>query len=243
MGAAQGGALNTSGFSYAIQQNQLPSYQHITHAGTYNEHFFEVGRKAKELLELHHSVGVSNCDLFGLPKRNFFLSLFLKSNRDGQPRTRNINACIVLDISGSMGSPISHQEPSDKTRLMLARDAIFMFFEKLRENDIFSLVVFHTQAWTVIESNFVSKLDKEEVRKSIYQHFQSGGTTIRNGFNEAIKQINTHRSDISNYENRIVMLTDVCDNSVANEHLLIQDISENSMVGTTIIGVSSDFKA
>lgn len=67
MGASAGGALNTAGFSHAIQNNVLPSHQHITHAGTYNEHFFEVGHKAKELLELHYSVGVSNCHLFGLP--------------------------------------------------------------------------------------------------------------------------------------------------------------------------------
>lgn len=83
MGASAGGALNTRGFSYAVQQNQIPSYQHITHAGTYNEHFFEVGNKAKELLELHTGVGVSNCHLFGLPNRNFFMSLFLKSSKDG----------------------------------------------------------------------------------------------------------------------------------------------------------------
>jgi len=37
MGAAQGGALNTAGFSAAVSQNKLPNYQHITHAGTYNQ--------------------------------------------------------------------------------------------------------------------------------------------------------------------------------------------------------------
>jgi hypothetical protein len=40
MGASAGGALNTTGFSHSIKNNQLPSYQHITHAGTYNEQFF-----------------------------------------------------------------------------------------------------------------------------------------------------------------------------------------------------------
>lgn len=39
------------------------------------------------------------------------------------------------------------------------------------------------------------------------------------------------------------MLTDVGDNSVANEHQLIKDISNNTEVSTTIIGVSSDFKS
>lgn len=107
------------------------------------------------------------------------MSLFLKSEKDGLPRTRNINACIALDISGSMNSKLSLKESSEKTRLMLARDAIFMFFEKLNENDIFSLVVFHTTARTVIESDFVSKMNKEDVRSKIYQNFESGGTTIK----------------------------------------------------------------
>jgi len=48
--------------------------------------------------------------LFGLPKRNYFMGLFLKSIKDGLPRTRNINACIVLDISGSMNSPLNYQQ-------------------------------------------------------------------------------------------------------------------------------------
>lgn len=47
MGATAGGALNATGFSHAIDNKMLPSYQHITHAGTYNEHFFNVGHKAK----------------------------------------------------------------------------------------------------------------------------------------------------------------------------------------------------
>lgn len=58
-----------------------------------------------------------------------------------------------------------------------------MFFERLKDNDVFSLVVFHQTARTVIESNFVSKMNKDEVRQAIYQNFESGGTTIRNGFN------------------------------------------------------------
>ncbi len=122
MGANASGSLNTAGFTESIKQNRLPSYHHITHSGTYNEHFFEVGHKAKELLELHHCAGVSNCDLYGLGKRNFFLGLFMKSIKDGMPRTRNINACIVLDISGSMNSPLNYQDAeNNKTRLMLAR--------------------------------------------------------------------------------------------------------------------------
>jgi hypothetical protein len=53
-------------------------------------------------MEIHHGLGISNCDLYDLPKRNYFLSLFNKSNMDGQKRTRPINVVVCLDVSGSM---------------------------------------------------------------------------------------------------------------------------------------------
>lgn len=86
-------------------------------------------------------------------------------------------------------------------------------------------------------------MNKEKVWQAIYQQFESGGTTIKSGFDESMKQINRFKADISNYQNRIIMLTDVCDNSVENEKKLIHDIAETNEIGTTIIGVSSDFKA
>lgn len=57
-----------------------------------------------------------------------------------------------------------------------------LFFEKLTSDDVFSLVVFHTTARTIIKSDYVRNMDKEEVRKAIYQQFESGGTTLKAGF-------------------------------------------------------------
>lgn len=45
------------------------------------------------------------------------------------------------------------------------------------------------------------------------------------------------------YEHRIIMLTDVDDNSVQNEKILIDKISSQDNINTTIIGVSSNFKS
>lgn len=47
--------------------------------------------------------------------------------------------------------------------------------------------------------------------------FESGGTTVATGFNEAKKNITNFRNKhtLEDYEHRIVMLTDVGDNSVA----------------------------
>lgn len=44
------------------------------------------------------------------------------------------------------------------------------------------------------------------------------------------------------YENRIIMVTDVNDNSMLTTNQFIDQMS-NSNINTTIIGVSSDFKS
>jgi hypothetical protein len=50
MGGQASGALNASGFTEAIKQKRLPHYEHITYNGIFNETFFDVGKKAKNLL-------------------------------------------------------------------------------------------------------------------------------------------------------------------------------------------------
>jgi hypothetical protein len=51
---------------------------------------------------------VSNCDLYDLPNRNYFISLFLKSSTDGEKRKRFLNIVVALDVSGSMDGPLTH---------------------------------------------------------------------------------------------------------------------------------------
>jgi len=47
-----GGALNSAGFSSKILNNQMPNSDHITYPGVFNEIYFNVGEKPKELIEL-----------------------------------------------------------------------------------------------------------------------------------------------------------------------------------------------
>ena len=83
MGAASAGPLNTSGFDQSIKEGRLPEYTHITHSGIFNQKFFEIGPKTKDLLDLHIGLGVSNSDLYDMDERNYFVSMFLKSSEDG----------------------------------------------------------------------------------------------------------------------------------------------------------------
>lgn len=159
MGASASGALNAQGFSQAVQSRRLPEYHHITHAGIFNENYFSVGNKAKELLEIHNGSAVSNCDLYDMDGRNYFISLFMKSSTDGEARTRPLNLVIALDVSGSMDGPLKFDpakgEPyvrETMSRTILSKQAILMLLEKLKPDDVFSLVIFHTAARTIITS-------------------------------------------------------------------------------------------
>ena len=102
---------------------------------------------------------------YDIPKRNYFLSLFLKSNTDGQKRTRNINAVVCLDVSGSMNSALDNSpkihQAKRKSRISLSREAIWMLYERLQPNDIFCLVTFHDTSKTIIKSTLKSDLIPE----------------------------------------------------------------------------------
>lgn len=104
MGGTSAAAMNTKGFESAVRKGVIPSVDHITYPGAFNEQYFRVGVRTDKELDL--AIGVSACntpiDSNYLGTKNQFLSLFLKSCRDGRPRVRPIHAVLVLDISASM---------------------------------------------------------------------------------------------------------------------------------------------
>ena len=53
------------------------------------------------------------------------------------------------------------------TRTALAKKAIMMLFDKLKGDDVFSLVIFHTASRTIIESNFVKNMERNTIEMLI----------------------------------------------------------------------------
>ena len=106
---------------------------------------------------------------------------------------------IVLDISGSMGCGISQfNAKSEKgNRLNLAKEAIKMFYSKLRTDDAFGLVVFDTVGETVIPCTKKSELEEEAVFELVESIQTRGGTTLFSGFNEGANNIGKYINSIS----------------------------------------------
>ncbi len=60
-------------------------------------------------MELHYGIAVSNCDLADMSNRNYFISLFNKSSKDGEKRITPLNVVLSLDVSGSMNGGLKYE--------------------------------------------------------------------------------------------------------------------------------------
>jgi Mg-chelatase subunit ChlD len=162
----------------------------------------------------------------------------MKGCKDGEPRDeRRLNSVIILDISGSMDGKLSKK--SNKKRLDLSKEAIKMFVSKLRPDDSFGLVVFDTKGSTMIPCTQKKDLEVETVFSMIDTIRTKGGTTLSSGFNEGLRNLKeyTDKCVKDNCENRLIMLTDVGDNSLPTEEKFIQEVSQAD-IHVTIIGIS-----
>ena len=135
-------SFNTKGFTSSIDSGKLPETDHITYEGAFNELNFSIGQKAKKAMELHIGYARSQNNSSNFDSNiNDYLAIFTKGSKDGEERDgRVLNAVIVLDISGSMSSGLTSKGKG--VRLELAKEAIIMFFSKMRPDDAFGLVVF-----------------------------------------------------------------------------------------------------
>ena len=243
-------SFNTKGFSSALQNpytRQLPAETHITYDGCFNELKYSIGPKAKKPMELYlgYARAQNDASLFDA-QVNDYLTIFTKGAKDGEDRDdRILNSVIVLDVSGSMGGGLTSK--GEGQRLELAKEAIIMFFSKLRPDDAFGLVTFNNSATTVIPVQKKSSIEMEAVTSIVRGIHVGGGTTLMTGFEEANRNLHQYISQhefvkSNKAENRLIMLTDVEDNSISLARKFVQDVEESS-IHTTIIGISDYFKS
>jgi Ca-activated chloride channel homolog len=150
---------------------------------------------------------------------NDYLALFVKGSKDGADRDeRPLNSLICLDISGSMGGGLgAYNYANFKSRLWLSVEAIKMFISKLRPTDSVGVITFNSHAQIILEPTYKSNLPADFFDQ-LDKIKANGGTTIRSGFEMAVNLLRGFISDnkLKDSENRIIMLTDVCDNSIQN---------------------------
>ena len=138
-----------------------------------------------------------------------------------------LNLCLVLDRSTSMQGSNMEIVKATATRIM----------QKLKSQDVFSVVAFSDRAETIIPATHITELSKQEARIQLLS--PSGGTEIYSGLEKGYNEItrNINRSHV----NHIILITD--GHTYGDEEncfALAQQAAEKG-VGITGLGIGAEW--
>ncbi|MBU1108892.1 MAG: VWA domain-containing protein [Candidatus Riflebacteria bacterium] len=264
LGFAVGGAMDSVNFRENIDKGYLPLASAITTEGIYNEYYFDTGmvkdEEATQLFYPTYTTAVSRNPLTG--ELENYVSVGLNSNlSESEFKRRKLNLVVVLDISGSMASKFNNyyyggQKPAananqsqnkDWSMLQIAAENISNMLEHLNEDDSFSLVLFDDTVATPFALQKISDNYKNNLRNYVKKLTPKGSTNMEIGIEAAINQYKNYKTaSDSEYENRIIFLTDAMPNTgrtSSNDLLSLAEGAAANRIHSTFIGIGLAFNA
>jgi len=257
LGMAVGGAKDTNNFKANIDNGYLPKLDSITYEGQFYSHYFDTGLNGQVCKELFcPSYSTASKENIFSKEQEYFLSVGLNSGIDEADFKRKpLNLVVVLDISGSMsgsfksyyydkvGKKIKNSDQAKVKKMTIANESVVAMLSHLKDKDRVGIALFDHNAYTAKPLNLVEYSDKLAIRDHILAIQEKGGTNWSAGYKEGLKLFDNIPSS-SEYENRIVFLTDAMPNrgELAKDKLfgLAKDASEKG-IHTTFIGIGVDF--
>jgi Ca-activated chloride channel family protein len=256
VGLAAGGAKDVNNFRQNVEEGFLPLPSDMPYEGLFYDYYFDTGSAGEcdSLFCPRYSPAISADPLSGETER--YLSVGLNSGLDADDFERKrLNFVVVLDVSGSMSSPFDEyhygrdeggDEPDDRPKIEVARDALASLTEQLRPGDRFGVVLYNNQATVAKPLNPIETTDMDAIRGHIEADIEAGGgTNLSAGLDEASALFDdVTDADPTVYENRMAVLMDAMPN--------LGDTSEDGLQGrlereaerdvhATFVGVGVDF--
>lgn len=257
IGFSTGGAKDIGNFRENIEQNYLPLPSDVTYEGLFYDYYFETGEaeQCKKLFCPSYSYAVSLDPISGQPQ--YYLSVGLNSGITDFQR-KKLNLVVVLDFSGSMGSPFDQYyydrfgnkveqeaDESGKTKMQIADESVVALLNHLKPDDRFGLVIFSDDAFLVDPMTGVGDKDLSRLKSRIMKIQETDGTNMEAGMQEGTALFDRFlQANKSEYENRIIFLTDAMPNLGETGDLgLFRMLEDNADHGiyTTFIGIGVDF--
>ena len=261
IGFSTGGAKDTNNFRENIKNGYFPISTDITYNGLFYDYYFDTGRKteSEHLFSPSYSCAISKDPISY--KNEYYMTVGLNSNiKESDFQRKKLNLVVVLDISGSMDSTFSSyyydrfskdsknifkSDDDKKSKMEIANESVNILIDQLKADDRFGIVLFNQVANTLKQIELVSEMDINSTKHLISGIKAEGGTNLEAGYSEAIKLLEKYKnSDKSEYENRIILITDAMPNyGVTSTKGLLSYIKDNADKGiyTTFIGVGVDF--
>jgi Ca-activated chloride channel family protein len=259
IGFSTGGAKDVNSFRENIKQDYLPLPSDVTYEGLFYDYYFDTGaaKECKKLFCPSYSYAVSK-DPFSLEPQ-YYLSVGLNSGITDFQR-KKLNLVVVLDFSGSMGSPFDEyyydrfgnkveqkgdESSMSKTKMQIADESVVALLGHLKPEDRFGLVIFSDDAFLVDPLTSVADKDLDRLKSRILTIQETYGTNMEAGMEEGTALFDRFlQADKSEYENRIIFLTDAMPNIGDTGDLgLFRMLDDNADQGiyTTFIGIGVDF--
>ncbi len=257
IGLAVGGAKDTNNFKENIDRGFLPKLDSITYEGQFYQHFFDTALKGEcKDLFCPSYVSAKRSNPF-TKEEEVFLSVGLNSGiKASDFKRKKLNLVIVLDISGSMGSSfdqyyydkfgnkqeIIHKD-NGKSKMKVANESIVAMLSHLKGDDRNGMVLFDDQAYRAMKLNFVATRDMDAIKKHILEIQDKGGTNWSAGYKAGVELFNSIEKN-SEYENRIIFLTDAMPNLGELDKKGLFGMAEDASkrgIHTTFVGIGVDF--
>ncbi len=264
IGFSTGGAKDINNFRENIKNDYLPLPTDITYEGLFYDYYFDTGeeQECQELFCPSYSYAVTN-DPFSQEKE-YYLSVGLNSGiKESDFARKKLNLVVVLDVSGSMGSAFNQyyydqfgnkinieeeeEEEGDyqKSKMEIANEAVVALLDNLNHYDRFGMVIFESQAYLAKPLRLVGETDMEKVKDHILEIKSRGGTQMSAGMKLGTELYDELLEvDQSEYENRIIFLTDAMPNIGETSEEGLLGMTENNAANkiyTTFIGIGVDF--
>jgi Ca-activated chloride channel homolog len=259
IGFSTGGSKDVNNFRENIKNNYLPLPTDITYEGLFYDYYFDTGKteQCDKLFCPSYSYAISEDPFSENPE--YYLSVGLNSGiKESDFQRKKLNLVIVLDISGSMGSPFgsyyydqfgniveAKQGDSGKTKMEIADESVVALLSHLKTDDRFGMVLFSTEAFLAKPLSLVGDTDMDKLKEHILKIEATDSTNMEAGMKKATKLFDElSGADQNEYENRIIFLTDAMPNTgdYSKEGLMgqVKDNSENKLY-STLIGIGVDF--
>ena len=263
IGLAVGGANDINNFRENINNGYLPAPTDITHEGIFYDYTFDTGLQAActDLFCPSYTTAVSRDPFSGSTEH--FLSVGLNSGiRQDDFRRKKLNLVVVLDISGSMGSSFNRyyydrfrtdhenvvgtaEEFDNRSKMKIANESVVTLLDHLELKDRFAMVLFESSAYVAKGLRSVESTDMNAIKSHILEIIPTGGTYMEAGYQAGTALFQRFKdSDRSEYENRIIFLTDAMPNTgqISEEGLFgLTKQNADDGIYTTFIGIGVDF--
>jgi Ca-activated chloride channel family protein len=261
VGLAAGGAKDIATFRRNVEEGYLPIPESLSYEGLFYNYYFDTGGdgSCSSTFCPTYSPAVTADPLSGETER--YLTVGLNSGiATADFDRKKLNLVVVLDISGSMSASFDQyyydrfgnrrevEEPTDREKIAVARDALVSLTEQLRPGDRLGVVLYNNDSAVAKPLRPVEATDMDAIRDHIQEDIRAGGgTNLDAGLADATELLSEYSdADQSSYENRMIVLTDAMpnlgDTTSGGLRGELEANAENN-IHATFVGIGVDFNA